>query len=134
MTARTVMQAKRYGVYTCTAELTLLDAASKMVDEFISALVVVDADGYLIGLISRVDILRARLESAEWQSAQVGDYMSTNVTTIAPDAPLINVVAQLVEGHIHRVVVAIEEAGRKKPVSVISTADMLYHMTREARL
>jgi CBS domain-containing protein len=133
MGAQTVMQAKRYGVYTCQANDTLLRVAMKMVDEFISALVVIDEAGFLVGVISRVDLLRARLDSAEWMLASVTDYMSSNVTTIAPDAPLMDVVAMLVEQRIHRIVVTTQEGDREKPVAVISTADLVYHMTRAKR-
>ncbi|MCO5185171.1 MAG: CBS domain-containing protein [Anaerolineae bacterium] len=130
MSAQTVMQAKRYGVYTCQAGDTLLRAATRMVDEFISALVVVDDSGSLVGVISRVDLLRARLDSAEWKTSTVGDYMSTNVTTIAPDAPLLDAARLLVDQRIHRLVVTTQEDGSNRPIAVISTADLVYHMTR----
>jgi CBS domain-containing protein len=38
----TVLQAKRFGVFTCSNNDTLLEVAQRMVEEDISALVVVD--------------------------------------------------------------------------------------------
>lgn len=133
MSAQTVMQAKRYGVYTCQADDTLLEAAMRMVDEFISALVVVDENDNLEGVISRVDLLRARLDSADWILSTVGDYMSTQVTTIAPDAHLLDAARLLVDQRIHRLVVTKQEDGSNRPIAVISTADLVYHMTRSKR-
>jgi CBS domain-containing protein len=43
----TVLDAKRYGVYTCGGDATLQEAAVRMVEEDVSALVVVDEEGYL---------------------------------------------------------------------------------------
>ena len=47
----TVLQAKRYGTFSCHSRTTLLGAARRMANEDISALVVTDDDGYLAGYL-----------------------------------------------------------------------------------
>ena len=130
---RTVLEAKRLGCYCCKAGASLLDAARKMVQEDVSALVVTDPDKYLAGIITRTDLLRARLEHEEWASLPVETFMSRNVVTVTPDTTL-NMVAELVvEHHIHRVVaVQEEEEGKQRPISVISDSDLVYHLVKEA--
>ena len=63
----TVLQAKRFGVFTCSKNDTLLEAAQRMVEEDISALVVVDENGFLNGIITRTDLLKAFVSLENWQ-------------------------------------------------------------------
>ena len=62
----TVMQAKRLGVFTCLPDTPLVDAARRMAEEDVSALVVADAEGGLTGIITRIDLLRAHAAHADW--------------------------------------------------------------------
>ena len=72
---RTVLQAKRYGIHSCSANTSLLVAVRTMVEEEVSSLVVTDQQGYLLGLITRVDILRIHLDQDNWASQMVKDHM-----------------------------------------------------------
>ncbi|MBI1298686.1 CBS domain-containing protein [bacterium] len=132
MKTLTVLRAKRYGVYTCHMDLSLHEAARKMVDEDISSLVVVDDDGVLLGILTRVDLMRARHHSDDWGSLSVGSVMSPNVVTVHPEETLDTVMALLLDRHIHRVVVVREEADGVHPIAVLSAADIVYHMARES--
>jgi signal-transduction protein with cAMP-binding, CBS, and nucleotidyltransferase domain len=131
MSETTVMQAKRLGVLTCQRDTRLLDAARQMADEDISALVVVDSGGYLAGIITRTDLLRAHAAHADWTKYKVGDYMNPNVVAVSPAATLTEVRQLLLSNQIHRVVVVRHEEGKQRPVAVVSAADLIYHMVRE---
>ncbi len=127
----TVMQAKRLGVYTCGCDTTLLAAAHRMADEDISALVAVDKDGYLAGIITRTDLIRAYLALPDWQQHRVEEFMNTDVVTVGPQATLAQVANLLLEKHIHRIVVVRPEGDKKRPVAVVSSTDLVYHMVKE---
>ena len=129
-TDQTVLQAKRFGIFSCSQDETLQEAARRMVEEDISALVVVDKEGYLVGIITRIDLLRALTKLEDWEKFLVKDYMNTEVVTVTPQTQLTRVAELLVDKQIHRVVVAREENGKKKPVSVVSAADLVYHMIK----
>jgi CBS domain-containing protein len=129
----TVMQAKRYGVHTCHCTTPLSDVARLMADEDISSLVVVDKDGYLEGVISRMDLIRAKEASPNWMGQTAGDCMSKDVVTVCPDEPLSKVASLLLEKHIHRVVAVPPGEGKKRPLAVISSADLVYHMAKDSR-
>jgi signal-transduction protein with cAMP-binding, CBS, and nucleotidyltransferase domain len=128
----TALKAKRYGVYTCQPQTTLREAARTMVGEDISALVVVDDKGCLEGIITRVDLMRVRYHQEDWADKLVASAMSSEVVTVSQQDTLAAVMALLLERHIHRVVVVRQEKTGLFPVSVLSAADILYHMDQES--
>ncbi|MGE5603428.1 MAG: cyclic nucleotide-binding/CBS domain-containing protein [Nitrososphaerales archaeon] len=130
----TVMQAKRLGVLTCTPDTKLVDAARRMTGEDVSALVVVDDDGYLAGILSRTDLLRAWDRGGPWADRIVTEYMSSQVVTVGLNTTLAEVCELLLNERIHRVVAVRHEGDKLRPVAVISAADVVYHMVKlEAR-
>ncbi len=126
----TVLQAKRLEVFTLPTTATLRDAAKQMYDRQISSLVVVDEAGELQGVITRTDLIRAYLALEAWDTQPVTRYMTRDVITVTPQAVLREVAIQLLDHHIHRVVVVSEEAGRRCPISVVSASDLIYHMLK----
>ena len=127
----TVLKAKRFGVYTCNHRTRLQEAARRMAEEDVSALVVTDDEGYLVGIISRTDLVRAHQARADWAGQPVESAMSQPVVTVTPQHTLSQVADLLLEKHFHRVVVVQEENGKQWPVSVVSSADLVYHMAKE---
>lgn len=126
----TVVEAKRFGVITCKPHQTLMASACMMQENNISALVVVDEEGFLAGVITRTDLVRACYERADWERQSVRDYMNADVVTVRLDDLLERVMELLINRHIHRVV-AVEPVGDKlKPKGVLSAADIVYHMAR----
>ena len=129
---QTVLEAKRYGCYMCTSDATLLDAAHRMVKEDISALVVIDVDGDLTGIITRSDLLHAHLTHDAWMTQPVASHMTREVITALAEDELHYVANLLLDKHVHRVVVVRPEDGKQKPIAVVSDADLVYHMVKEA--
>ena len=129
---RTVLEAKRYGIHSCQPSDNLLHAAQKILERDISALVVVDKNGSLAGIISRTDLLKACMEDEDWPAKSVKAYMSKDVVTVSPQTLLRDVAKLLLENHIHRVVVVRDENGLQIPIAVLSDGDFVYHMVKEA--
>jgi signal-transduction protein with cAMP-binding, CBS, and nucleotidyltransferase domain len=127
---QTVLQAKRLGVFHCHKTALLGDAVRQMVSEDISALVVVDPEGYLEGIVTRFDLLRALVEHDDWSGQQVSMYMAREVVTVSQHTTLREVAELLLQKHIHRVVVARQEEQKQVPLAVVSAADLVYHMAR----
>lgn len=125
---RTVLEAKRYGIFNCSATDTLQSIAEMMVDKDISTLVVTTPDGHLDGVITRTDLLRAYWEQDAWEQIPVSKYMSSQVITVTPQTLLRDVVHLLIERHIHQVVVVEEVEDTIRPLAVLSSADLVYHM------
>jgi DeoR family transcriptional regulator, catabolite repression regulator len=131
MKNQTVLQSKRLELFNCTADINLQTAVQQMVKDDVSCLVVVDERGDLIGLITRIDLVKVCLENDNWTQELVGDHMVTDVITAPPDMTLGEVGEILLAHHIHRVVIVREEDGRRIPIAIVSAADLVYHMARE---
>jgi CBS domain-containing protein len=126
-----VMQAKRFGVWTVAPDASLKQVARQMLDRNISSLVVVDDEGFLEGVITRTDLVRAAHERADWPLLTAGDYMVRDVVTVQLEDKLEQVMELLIDHHIHRVVAVEREEGKLRPVAVLSAADVVYHMAQD---
>ena len=131
MRTLSVMQAKRFGVWTTASTATLLEVAREMVERNISGLVVVDAEGCLEGLITRTDLVRAAHDRRDWMNLTANDYMVRNVVTVGLEDSLQDVMDLLIEHHVHRVVAVEAEKNKLRPIAVLSAADVVYHMAQE---
>ncbi len=127
----TVIQAKRFGVVVCECQTPLIEAARLMAEEDISALVVVDDGKHISGIITRMDLLKAKKDCLDWHAEAVEDWMSRQVVTVSPRDHLSHVADLLLKQGIHRVVAVQEDKGRLIPLAVISAADLVYHMAKE---
>jgi CBS domain-containing protein len=140
MKASDVMTRK---VITTVPSASVAQAARLMVQQRISGLPVVDADGAVVGMVTQGDLLRrveigtdrtragffARLfapgqladEYVHTHSARVGDVMTGDIVSAAPSTPLAEIVALLQAHQVRRL--PIVEQGRL--VGIVSRADLL---------
>jgi len=148
MLARDLMQRD---VLTIGGAASLLDAHRLFVEEEISGAPVVDEDGRVIGVLSARDLLRAideerdtamvqtsyfrdltEFSGPDWGSTAedfqdrlagrtVSDVMSSDVISVAPDASVAEIARTLRQHHVHRVLVAKDDAF----VGLISTFDLI---------
>ncbi len=128
MKSRTVLEAKRLGIVSCQGADPLEIIARRMADDDISALVVTDAQGYLAGIISRSDLLRAYIEAHDWRSEPVERFMTREVVWVTPDTLLSEAAEMLLGRHIHRVVVVRPEEDGLRPIAVVSDSDLVCDM------
>ncbi len=130
-------------VATVRPETKLADAIGIMLDRHVSGLPVTDADGRLLGVLTEGDLLRRTETGTEptrprWldflmgpgrlaadyvrtHSRQVGDLMTGDVVTVAPDASLAEVVGLMESRHIKRVPVVRDGL----LLGLVSRADLL---------
>lgn len=104
-------------------------AAARMAEHGIKRLPVLDEKGKLVGVLSRVDVLKQVVtEEAKKRAAKaptgaartLGDVLIPEVPTIEEDAPLAEVIARFLEAGTRRLIV-VNEAGH--PLGLISDAD-----------
>ena len=97
----------------------------------VSALVVTDADGFAVGLVSRTDLVSATFaggDPARLRALTARQLMSSPVITVRADSPVTEAVRQLQERHVHRVVVTVAERGRERPIGILSVTDLIAHL------
>jgi CBS domain-containing protein len=105
-----------------------------MSEQDISALVVVDDDGNMVGLISRTDLVNARLYEQywkHWRGLTAGHIMVTDVVSVHADDSLQHASKQMMERHIHRVVVVETAETGLRPVGVLSITDLVRDIARD---
>ncbi len=124
MRAADVMQT---GIVTVSPELSLREFERLLTQEDIGA-PVVDAGERVIGVASKTDIVRALGDEHEVPLAEVldsaltvADIMTERVITASPHDDVRKVAQQMLDGQLHRVVVADEEC----VLGLITTFDLL---------
>ncbi|HMQ50964.1 MAG TPA: DUF190 domain-containing protein [Anaerolineae bacterium] len=113
-------------------ETSVADAIRLMLEHRIKRLPIVDDQDKLVGLISRVDVLRALSKSivAEeprrpvppGQHTRVGEVMTTDLFTVKSDAPLAEIVERLVSNAQRRVIVVNDH---RHVVGLITDGDLI---------
>ena len=100
---------------------------AELLDRFdISGLPVVDVDGSLVGVISQMDLLRAR--SAEdlwnrWPGLTARDLMSSPALTVTPRTSAFEAATRLEAHHVHRLVVVADD--ETTPIGLLSATDVV---------
>jgi CBS domain-containing protein len=125
---RTVTEIMHRGVLTCVRDTPIQDVARQMSELDVSALVVVNEDGVMVGLISRTDLVNARLYEQywkHWRGLTAGHIMVTDVVSVRPEDPLTHASKLMMERKIHRVVVVEDSEKGVKPIGVLSVTDLV---------
>jgi CBS-domain-containing membrane protein len=99
---------------------------------------VVDNQRELVGIASRVDLLRALRPSrelgvkdpAEVGQLQVRDIMRAGVVTVEPDDPLVAALDLIVDTRLHALPVVQRGPGRPVVIGVVTQRDLLSHFMR----
>ncbi|WP_029215611.1 HPP family protein [Kallotenue papyrolyticum] len=121
-------------VISISDEATLADAIEKLRQHRISALVVVDHSGHMVGVISQTDLIRAFQEHAgdpQVLQRPVSAYMTRDVISCAPHKSLAYAMRLLNQHRIHRLVVVQTHDGgrfvtdRMIPVGILSQTDIV---------
>jgi CBS domain-containing protein len=125
--ARRVSDVMHRGVISCTSTTEIQTIARTMTEQDISALVVID-DNVLVGIISRTDLINARLYEhywKHWRGLTASHIMTKDVVTVDPDASLEAAGRILMERHIHRLVVVEQAADQLVPIGILSITDLV---------
>ena len=124
------------------ADRSLSEAVERMLDKGVKRLPVVDSEGRLTGILSRIDIFRTVMRAApDWKSfqqqkievqdlKQVGDILRRDTHTVGPNAPVAEVIQIIDRDDIQRVAVVDDDG---KLLGLISDRDLLrYFKPRQA--
>lgn len=121
-------------VISISDEAALSEAIDKLRENHISALVVVDHSGHMVGLISQTDLLRAWQQATDdpnTMGSPVSAFMTRDVISCAPHKSLDYAMRTLNQHKIHRLVVVESRDGgrfvsdRMMPVGIVSQTDIV---------
>jgi CBS domain-containing protein len=118
-------------VLTCTPEMTVREAAQRMAEHHVNALVVVEeASGELEGIVSRSDL--ARVYDRDYDATPIESVMSQDVETIIPDIPVSAAVLIMLDNRIDRLIIMHAKPAPQRPVGILSLSDIVSDMAGEA--
>jgi CBS domain-containing protein len=120
-----------HGVITCQPETPVAEVATTMDSNDISALVVVNQQGAVVGVISRTDLINARFVQPymkHWRGLNAEHLMTKPVISVSPDTTIGEAVQMLNEKHIHRLVVVEKVNDQMTPIGILSVTDLVKHV------
>ncbi len=108
MTVARIIAGKGRDVVTAGPRSTLRDVVDTLAAKHIGALIIVDADGAIQGILSERDVVRAiARHGADALEDPVSTYMTRNVVTASEEETVLSVVGKMSEGRFrHMPVVA----------------------------
>jgi CBS domain-containing protein len=118
-----------------TANLPLDDAAEVLDRHHISGAPVVDGSGSLVGVLSQIDLVRARSTEylwANWQGLAVRHLMTTPAVTVKRSTPIVLAAARMERHHIHRLVVVADD-DEAFPIGILSATDLVHAIAETHR-
>ena len=119
------------GVLTCQPDTPVEQVAETMRAHDVSALVVVDGDGYAIGVISRTDLVNATFVEPylrHWRGLAARHLMSSPVISVRADARVEEAGRLIRARQIHRLVVTELCGLRERPIGILSVTDLVRHL------
>ena len=136
---RKVSEVMTREVATVPPDMVLGRAAKLMVEKQLKRLPVVDAEGKLIGILGRLDVLNtiAAVHLPEWHpearligaQATVGDVMTREVPAVHESAPVEEIFELLVSSS-HKRVVVVDD--KRHVAGIIADSDLLSRVSRES--
>lgn len=108
-------------VQTVEMDTTLAALESRFVSEGLAWMPVLDEAGTPLGVISAVDLIRARTQEQEPDSVQAWQLCSYRPVTVAPDTPAADAARLMTSRGIHHLVVMVGS----RMVGVVSALDLL---------
>lgn len=111
-------------VVTCNPAMAIEEAARILAEKRISGLPVTDDRGYVLGILSEVDII-----SRQEQHKTVGDVMTRAVISVNEETPIERIAAQIAQHRIKRVPVTRDG----KLVGIVTRSDLVRTMAAPAQ-
>ena len=137
MATQLVRDAMHVGVISCPVETSVADAMALINRYRIHAVVITEGPGYLAGILSQTDMLRAWKDGAAYEQVMQGpvvNIMTRSVITCMPDMELDRAIRLLNRNHIHRLVVVEERNdGRVWPTGILSMSDVVRHIDEQSK-
>ena len=126
-----ILDDKGRQVHTALPWATIAQAAARLDDAGVGALLVCDADGRIRGMVSERDIVRGLTRHGRGLlDMQVQEIMTRNVTTCSPDDTVTEAMAKMTRGRFRHLPVV--EGGRL--AGLVSIGDLVKHRVREMEL
>jgi CBS domain-containing protein len=122
MTLSDILAVKGRRVFTIAAHATLADVVDQLVAHNVGSLVVCDGGGFMVGIITERDILRAcALQLGPLETLPIARFMTQQVITAAPHDDVENIMGLMTEHRIRHLPVLEHD----RLIGIISIGDIV---------
>ncbi|MCH7558576.1 MAG: CBS domain-containing protein [Planctomycetes bacterium] len=118
---RIIRDFMRRGVVTCGVAANAAEVARIMLDNDVSALVVVDERLNACGVISKTDLIGYYGRDLSLITAE--DIMTSEILTVSPDTLVHEAVQLMLEHRVHQLVIVTKGGAHRRPVAIFTTGD-----------
>ena len=108
-------------VLTVEPESSVEEVADAMLEQGIRSIVAVDEECQPVGILTSTDFVRIVAEGTPKDTTTVGDHMTTDIVTTAPDVPIPQVADEMVERGVSHLPVV---DGDGEVVGIITATDL----------
>lgn len=108
-------------VYAISPNKTLKSAAQFMIKHKIGSLPVIDANGSLVGIITKHDMLKA-FSSKFYNIFKISDFMVEKPAVVSPTHSIYHIIDVLLQSEMKRIIVV----DNSKPIGIITRSDILF--------
>ena len=122
-----VLRTKGQEVFSITPEATVFEAVKEMSAHHIGSLLVLAADGKLMGIVSERDCRDVILQEKDPQTVKVSEALSKDLITVTPDRSLESCMQLMTEKRVRHLPVMKDEA----VVGMISIGDLVKYLCTE---
>lgn len=117
-----ILKAKRPGVVVISPEASIRSAVAEMIRQHVGALVVVDEDQRLLGVVSEREIIQnLDLDGPDLMATMVGSVMRTNVPVAKQEDSVLSVMEVMTAARARHVPVV----AYGRPIGIVSIGDIV---------
>jgi len=128
MNVAQILKRKGYEVLTTAPHHTLRDAAKALAERRVGAVVVADATGHVLGILSERDIVRAiGAAGSDALTEAVSQHMTPNPTTVGEDTAIDELMQVMTTGRFRHLPVIEGE----RLVGIVSIGDIVKHRVEQ---
>ena len=109
------------GVVTCRVDANAADIALIMLDNDVSALVVIDESLNACGVVSKTDLIKAY--GTDLATVKAEDLMSPRIRTVSLDTPVHEAIQLMLQHRIHQLVIVTQARVHRRPVAIFTSGD-----------
>jgi CBS domain-containing protein len=114
------------GVVTCRVDATVAEVAGILLDNDVSALVVIDERLNACGIVSKTDLIRSY--GKELTEITAENIMTHKILTTSPDTPVYEAIQLMLEHRIHQLVITTMAGAHRRPVAIFTSGDVVAQM------
>jgi signal-transduction protein with cAMP-binding, CBS, and nucleotidyltransferase domain len=118
-----LLKASTHALILARSAETLGEIHGRLCDN--NSVVVVDPDGKLAGIVTRINAVKAILARPDWKSIPVRDLMVKDVLHVPNHVTLAEAAQEMLDADVHQLVITGPPEGGSVPIGIVTLQDVL---------